>query len=162
MKLLSTAVAALSIAAFAGPVLADAASGNTESVIAARAALDQWVGAFNARDLDALMAQYDDEIVYLNAGAPAAVGSEAVRASFQGMFGAVEGFTLRYQELQAFGGADMAVLIGTYMLEPPAGVEVPAPTGRVSLVYRLTDDGTWKLIHDIDNNPPDATPAVFQ
>jgi ketosteroid isomerase-like protein len=125
--------------------------------------LDTWLAAFNAKDADALFALYDPESVYANAAAPLMRGVDQIRPWYEGAFKAVEG-TLHHKEEAAFIEGGMALLLGAYYFEPPKGVEAPADahlTGRVLLAYRRNAAGEWKLLFDIDNTPPDVTPATF-
>ena len=52
----------------------------------ARAALDKWLAALNAKDIDALIAVYDPEIVYANAAAPLLQGVDQIRPWFERAF----------------------------------------------------------------------------
>lgn len=129
--------------------------------------LATWLAAFNARDIDTLFSLYDPESVYANAGAPMMRGIEEIKPWYEQAFKAIEG-TLLHKEEAAFIEGGMAVLIGAYYFSPPEGVTPPADappethlTGRVALVYRRNEAGEWKLLFDMDNTPPDITPADF-
>jgi len=133
----------------------------SENIALIRANLDTWMAAFNAKNLDGLFALYDAESVYANASAPMMVGIPAIREWYAAAFENVAG-TLHFSEEKAFAGSDMGLLVGKYYFEPPAGeVAGENDTGRVALVYRKNEDGAWKLLFDMDNTPPDVTPADF-
>lgn len=90
-------------------------------------------------------------------------GIKQIKPWYDQAFQKVQG-TLRYKEEAAFIDGNMALLLGAYYFEPPAGVTPPEDvhlTGRVLLAYRRNDAGEWKLLFDIDNTPPDVTPALF-
>lgn len=128
-----------------------------------RKSLERWLTAFNAKDSDALFALYDPESIYANAAAPLMRGIEEIRPWYEQAFKVIEG-TLHYKEEAAFIESGMAVLLGAYYFAPPDGVTPPEDaqlTGRVLLAYRRNDAGEWKLLFDIDNTPPDVTPALF-
>ena len=129
----------------------------------ARATLDAWLDALNAKDIDALIAVYDPEIVYANAVAPLVQGVDQIKSWFEMIFPNITG-TLLYKEETAFLEGSMALLSGVYYFEPPAGVtlaEGDNPTGRVLVALRRNADGEWKFLFDMDNAPPDVSPALF-
>ncbi|MEM8977112.1 MAG: nuclear transport factor 2 family protein [Pseudomonadota bacterium] len=128
-----------------------------------RAKLDAWLAAFNAKDVDELIALYDPESVYANAAAPLLRGVDQIKPWFQNAFPNING-TLRYKEETAFLEGTMALLSGIYYFEPPAGVTLTEGdnlTGRVLVAFRRNPAGEWKLLFDIDNTPPDVSPALF-
>jgi ketosteroid isomerase-like protein len=90
-------------------------------------------------------------------------GVDEIRPWYEQAFKMMEG-TLLHQEEAAFVEGNMAVLLGAYYFSPPEGVTPPEEahlTGRVALVYRRNEAGEWKLLFDMDNTPPDVTPAQF-
>ncbi|MEM7504008.1 MAG: nuclear transport factor 2 family protein [Pseudomonadota bacterium] len=137
---------------------------NTTELNSVRASLDGWLAAFNAKDVETLIALYDPECVYANAAAPLLRGADQIKPWFEQAFPTIEG-TLRYKEETAFIEGTMAILSGVYYFEPPAGVtpsEDDNLTGRVLVAFRRNSAGEWKLIFDMDNTPPDVSPALFQ
>ncbi|MEM8970986.1 MAG: nuclear transport factor 2 family protein [Pseudomonadota bacterium] len=129
----------------------------------ARVTLDAWLAALNAKDIDALVAVYDSEIVYANAAAPLLQGVDQIKEWFEKVFPNIKG-TLRYKEESAFLEGTMALLSGVYYFEPPASVtpgEDDNLTGRVLVVLRRNAAGEWKFLFDMDNTPPDVSPALF-
>lgn len=136
---------------------------DTHEIDKVRAHLATWLAAFNAKDIDALFALYDPESIYANAGAPLMRGPKQIKPWYIQGFAAIQG-TLHHREEAAFVEGNMAILLGAYYFEPPAGVTPPADsylTGRVLLAYRRNPAGEWKLLFDMDNTPPDVTPALF-
>lgn len=126
-----------------------------------RESLNAWLAAFNAKDIDALMALYDAESSYANANAPLLTDLETIRARYGEGFNVLTG-TLRFKEEKAFATGGMGLIVGKYFFEPPAGEPVTGgSTGRVALVFRKDANGAWKLFFDMDNTPPDVTPADF-
>ena len=136
---------------------------NTTELDKARAALDAWLAALNAKDIEALVAVYDPEIVYANAVAPLLQGVDQIKQWFERVLPNIGG-TLLYKEETAFIEGAIALLSGVYYFEPPAGV-TPAEddnlTGRVLVAFRRTATGEWKFLFDMDNAPPDVSPALF-
>src|ERR1700730_96768 len=60
-------------------------AGSAAELAAIQAVDDVWVKAFNAGDVDTMVAQYDEQAVLLPPGAPAARGKAAIRAFFAKM-----------------------------------------------------------------------------
>ncbi|KAB7615313.1 DUF4440 domain-containing protein [Amylibacter sp. SFDW26] len=135
----------------------------TQEIQSVRENLKTWLAAFNAKDIDTLFTLYDPESVYANAGAPLMVGADQIRGWYAQAFQSIEG-TLLFKEEKLFLEGTMALIVGKYFFQPPEGVGVPDDanlTGRVSLVYRKPADGKWGLLFDMDNTPPDVSPADF-
>lgn len=128
-----------------------------------RANLQAWLRAFNDRDIQSLLALYDEDSVYANAGAPLLRGVEQIRPWYEQAFATIGG-TLRYKEENAIQDTRLAMLLGIYYFEPPQGQRPVADAplaGRVALVYRRNVNGEWKLLFDMDNNPPDVSARDF-
>ncbi len=137
---------------------------NQASLDGARANLTTWLEAFNEKDIDKLFSLYDEESIYANAGAALMKGKENIKAWYSEAFKMVAGI-LKYKEEAAFQEGGLALLVGQYYFQPPEGAEVPAEaslTGRVALVYRKAADGRCRLLFDMDNTPPDVSPANFK
>ena len=122
-----------------------------------------WLAAFNAKDTQTLQTFYDPQSRYANAAAPMFHGIEEIMPWYERAFSMVAG-TLLFKEEFLAQQTDMALLVGKYYFQPPADAVEPVEhaTGRVALVYRRTDDGRWLLLFDMDNTPPDVSPADFQ
>ncbi len=137
---------------------------NEEEIAKVRNNLSDWLAAFNEKSLDKLFSLYAADSMYANAGAPLLRGIEEIKPWYEEAFKQVEG-TLRYKEEAAVQQGSLAMLLGIYYFEPPTGVVPPVDaelTGRVSLIYRREQQGDWKLIFDMDNTPPDVSPASFR
>ena len=127
----------------------------------ARENLTTWLAAFNAKDVDALMALYDPESSYAEAGGPYLTSLEAIRARYAAGFEAISA-TLLFQEETAVAGSDIALIVGKCYFALPAGPQGAGSTGRVALVYRKQSDGAWKLLFDMDNAGIDVSPQDFE
>lgn len=126
-----------------------------------RSNLESWLAAFNEKDIEGLLTHYDDETVYANANAPIIAGKQAIRERYSTAFASVQG-TLKFKEEHAFIEEGMGLIIGKYYFEPGADAASEGGTGRVALVYRRQVDGSWGLLFDMDNDPPDVLPADFK
>ena len=132
-------------------------------MVLVRENLTKWLAAFNAKDIDVLMSLYDEDSLYANAEAPLLRGVQQIRPWYEQAFELITG-RLLYKEEAAMQSGSLAMLIGKYFFSPPAGSPVPDQaqlTGRVSLLYRRDKLGEWRLVFDMDNTPPDVTPADF-
>ncbi len=123
--------------------------------------LETWLKAFNNKDIDSLFTLYDPESLYANAGAPMRRGIKEIKPGYEKMFASIKG-TLLFQEEYAFQDGRLAFLVGKYFFQPLEGQQ-PSDNdaGRVVLVYRKSENGEWLLLFDMDNSPPDCTPADF-
>ena len=102
---------------------------------------DAWDVAFNARDIDALVATYTRNGRRLNPDEPEHVGEEAIRVSFESEFGAnAEEETNAIVWLEVEG--DWAYVVGTSSTE--------SETSKWAAIVRRTPDG-WKFYLDIWN-----------
>jgi uncharacterized protein (TIGR02246 family) len=117
---------------------------------------DRFGEAYNANDLDGLLALYEDDAV-LEFGAGGRVqGTAAIRAALT-PFLALRG-TISYHRRFCVVLGDLALLSITYRLtggRAPDGSTVE--TGGVTVeLARRQKDGTWKYLIDLSNG---ATPA---
>ena len=144
----------------AEPTSHSAASEVQDNLTSMRANLDAWLTAFNAKDIDALMALYDPESSYAGAVGPYLTSLDAIRAQYTVGFNAINA-TLLFKEEKAVAGSDMGLIVGKFYLAPPEGQAGPGPTGRVALLYRKQSDDSWKLLFDMDNSPGDISPDDF-
>ncbi|MEM7467781.1 MAG: nuclear transport factor 2 family protein [Pseudomonadota bacterium] len=128
-----------------------------------RSNLAGWLAAFNEKNLEKLFSYYHLESLYANANAPLLRGVAQIKPWYENMLKTFSG-TLEYQEEAAIQEGSLAMLLGAYFFRPPNGETVsvdPTTTGRVCLIYRKNERGNWKLIFDMDNNPPDIVPDQF-
>lgn len=118
--------------------------------IAARS--QAWEDAFNAKDVDALVAFYSADALVLPSHAPMGRGSDVVRGVFDEMISAGLSGTLDTLEATAVG--DLGVHTGTYTLSA-GGVEVDR--GKFMETWRKID-GEWRITADIFNSDLPAAP----
>jgi uncharacterized protein (TIGR02246 family) len=138
------------------PSGADAAA----ELAAIHAVDDAWVKAFNAGDVDTMVAQYDEQAVLLPPGAPAARGKVAIRAFFAKMTAEAGRDGLAFSlDTKPAGGAhgDMGWASGNYVVKDKAGHVVD--TGKYLSVSKKKD-GKWLYIRDTWNS--DSPPAGRQ
>lgn len=126
-----------------------------------REALASWLSAFNARNLEALMALYDPDAVYANDTAPLMRGINEIRPWFEDTFSSMQA-KAHFKEEALFQGPELALIIGKFFTEFLEGdSENLGETGRVVVAFRRSKEGRWRLVFDMDNRPPDVQPSDF-
>jgi ketosteroid isomerase-like protein len=134
----------------AAPVVDEAA--------AVRTIAESWDPIANAEDLDGMMGLFAADAVRLNAGEPAVVGAEAIRADFAAAWGG-EGASVGsnpVDEVQV--GENWAFARGTFLdrtTAPDTG-EVTEERGKWVSIFRKTADG-WKYHIDAWNRDAPAS-----
>jgi ketosteroid isomerase-like protein len=129
-----------------------------DEAAAVRAVADSWDPVANAENLDGMMAFHAADAVRLNAGEPAVVGPEAIRADFAADWageGALVGSN-PVDEVQVAGS--WAFARGTFLNRTTAAGtgEVTEARGKWATIYRKTADG-WKIHVDSWNRDAPAS-----
>ena len=108
----------------------------------------EFVEAFNAGDLEALVALYEPEAVFVVDGNRPVIGIEAIREAYRGFLAAHPKISLETRGIYRRGD-DIALLHGRWKLTGtgPDGAEV-SREGRNTEVVRRQADGSWKFIID--------------
>ena len=117
------------------------------------AAADRWEEAFNAGDIDALVALYAEDARLLAPNAELAQGRDAVRAAFSEMI--ASGIKGELETIEAVVAGDVGYRVGTYSLQGPDGGAIER--GKYVEVWRQID-GDWRIANDIWNSD---MPAAF-
>jgi ketosteroid isomerase-like protein len=152
---MSRTIAVLLLTAL-GAATASAASADIKASEAA--AHDAYVNAINSNDLDTLMADLADDVVYQSPGEPEIVGKAAVRAWGAAYFSSTLthwkktsiGFTVNGDwafERYHYESADTDRKTGT----------VTRDTGKGINVFRRCSDGRWRVA--VDGWSSDRTPG---
>ncbi|HVS04188.1 MAG TPA: nuclear transport factor 2 family protein [Thermoanaerobaculia bacterium] len=130
----------LLVAGAAAPAVADAAA-----ALAARA--EGWVEAFNAGDVDAIVALYGAEARLLPPNAELTRGLDAVRQTFGGWIEAGLKGDLATVETVVVG--DLGYRLGTFTVLGDDGSEIDR--GKFIEIWRQID-GEWVITEDIWNS----------
>jgi len=110
--------------------------------------------AFNAGDAGALAALYEPDAVLVFDGQPVH-GSRAIRAVFAGYLRTRVRMTLETRSIVENEAEGLAVLHGTWTLEPvPPDADALATQGLSTEVVRRQADGTWLFVVDLPYTPP--------
>lgn len=114
---------------------------------------DAWETAFNAGDVDALVALYTDDARILPPNAELAQGSAAVALEFGEMI--ASGVSIGLDTIDAQIAGDIGYRVGSYTIIAPDGAVVDR--GKYVETWRLAN-GEWKISSDIWNSDmPAAT-----
>lgn len=154
----SAAIVAVSLAALAGcqkPV--DTAAVSDEI----KRGVQDWAAAYNAGDVETIVAKYSDNAVVMGPGAPAAAGRDAIREFIaRDSAGAkAAGVTLVIGGNDEVGvSGDLAWHSGPYTVNDASGNAVDSGN---YLEVQQNFDGKWMIIRDIWNSDraPAAAPA---
>ena len=117
---------------------------------------EAWEAAFNAKDVDGIVALYTSDARVLPPNAEMVSGSDAVRTIFGGFIDAGIGGELTSIESKISG--NIAYDVGTYALHNDDG---PVDNGKFIVTFRRGDDGEWRINNDIWNSdvPVPAEPT---
>jgi len=125
-----------------------------------------YIAAWNAGKVDALLALFTSDAELQGPGSPAVKGTDALRTYFNNTLGTPTRPTIDIKQGKLVGRQDLAVAAGTYTLTPPtppppAKGAAPAPPAPIAAKYlsvamRQTD-GTWKI--SFQATSADAPPA---
>lgn len=117
---------------------------------------EAFLAAFNARDLDALVALYEPDAVLVAQPGQVASGHDQIREALAG-FLALNG-PIEMTHIGAIHGAGIAIVYGRWTVEGTGPDGQPLAVGGVtSDVVRRGDDGGWRFV--VDNPFADATIA---
>jgi len=134
------------------------AADETDAADVIKAAAREWIVAFKAGDIDALMKLYTPDAFVALHGQPAMRGKAAIRDYFAPKLGTAEvEFVLDFEEIQVHG--DVAHLVSKYwyLSVPEGGGEPLRDAGRSALIYKKAPDGSWLIYLDIDQQTPDVS-----
>ncbi len=138
-------------------LLATPAAATPADEAAIRAHGREWVRAFKAGDIEALMRLYTPDAEVALHGKPKLKGSDAIRAYFTPLLKTPPDadFLLAEESLVVDGAQAFFLSKYWFTIRTPAG-DIP-DAGRSLIVYRKGDDGIWRLRVDIDQAAPDVT-----
>jgi ketosteroid isomerase-like protein len=128
---------------------------------AVRAADEEWMKVFSAKDLDKSVAFCDEKGAVLSPNAPIAQGREAIAKSFAGFFTLPNlKITWHADKADVAKSGELGYTSGTYQMTftDPAGKPVP-DKGKYVTVWTKQADGSWKVLLDIFNTDMPAPGA---
>jgi len=108
--------------------------------------------AFNAGDLDSLVALYEVNAVLVVNGQPVA-GQELIRKAYEAYLGRKARMTLKTRSVVMFDDS-LALLHGDWILSPAPGDKPGSTTqGMSTEVVRRQPDGSWRFVIDNPYTP---------
>jgi len=107
--------------------------------------------AFNLGDVEALIALYEPNAVYVING-QSVTGRESIREAFQSLLPTRGLMTLETRAV-VVSQQGLAVLHGGWVIEPLTGGAELATRGLSTEVVRKQQDGTWLFVIDIPYTP---------
>lgn len=139
----------LTAAAAAAMAMAGPASAETPQEKAAHKAHDVYLAAINSNDLDTFLDAVTDDIVFIAPNSPVMVGKAEVGPWVGGYF---EAFATKWEKtsVEFVVSDDWAFERYTYIAvdTPRRGGEAYTDTGNGINIYRLGDDGVWRVARD--------------
>lgn len=131
---------------------ADAPADPAAALAAIDAVEQGQASAINARDLAGATAVYADDARFFDAGSPAVSGSEAIKASFEGLL-ADENAALEITRATSWAAAsgDLVVTQATYKFTTTGEDGQPVTVdGLNQTVWQKQPDGSWKIVSDFN------------
>ena len=131
------------------------------SMDAIRAADQEWLKVFAAKDLDKSVAFVTDDGSVLAPNAPIATGHAAIRQLFSGFF-ALPNLKISWHpvRVEVARSGELGYTSGAYemIFNDPSG-KLISDKGKYVTVWKKQRDGSWKVLLDIFNSDlPASTP----
>jgi len=123
--------------------------------------LDAYAAAVRAKDVDAFVALYADDVRNFDLWAEWSYdGKEALRGMVAEWFGSLpadEVVAVRFDDVRTLAGTDVAAVSAftTFAAESPDGTELRSMNNRLTWVLRQDADGGWKIAHEHTSAPAD-------
>jgi uncharacterized protein (TIGR02246 family) len=119
-----------------------------------------WDDAWNAGDIDALLAFYTSDAVLMGPNEPAVTGREAMRARFRSYFDIYDDETKSSLEDVRVSG-DLAVVRGIYtdVSRPRTGGAPASEKGKWIGAYQRQPDGSWRIFWEMTSSDLPAVDA---
>jgi ketosteroid isomerase-like protein len=134
------------------PSSAQKARSKTEDAV--RAADQEWLRVFAAKDLEKSVAFCTDDGSVLAPNVPIATGKEAIRKLFSGFF-ALPNLNISWQpaKVQVAKSGELGYTSGTYQMSfNDASGKLISDRGKYVTVWKRQGDGSWKVLLDIFNS----------
>ncbi len=127
---------------------------------AVRAADEQWMKVFSAKDLDKSVAFCDEKGAVLAPNAPVAEGREAIAKSFSGFFTLPDlKITWHADKADVAKSGELGYTSGTYQMSFTGPGKTVTDKGKYVTVWKKEADGSWKVLLDIFNTDMPAPDA---
>ena len=113
--------------------------------------------SFTGGDANAIMAQYSDKAVMIDAADPTPSADRKVQTGWARNFVSMQprDYTVPDRRIQLLG-PDAFVSSGTETFTVAAGSARPTVSARFTDVFQRQKDGSWKIVHEHVSMPPTA------
>lgn len=115
----------------------------------------EWVRSIVAKDAELCVRNYAADGMLIVPGMPPMKGTEALRAGWKGML-ADPAFKLHFSanRVDVAKSGDLAVTSGKYTMTmtSPKTKQPVSDTGSYVTVYRMQNDGEWRVVTDINSS----------
>jgi uncharacterized protein (TIGR02246 family) len=134
-------------------------------VVAINEVREREVALASSGNIDNLLTVYASDVHFMAPNEPTAHGEEALRKSFEAMFGQVT-LNVRYTSSEVTVAGDWAVdrYAGVITATPKAGGRPTEEKIKGVHVMKRQPDGTWRIAQDVWNSdapaPPSAAPPA--
>ena len=118
-----------------------------------KAVLNKWLTSLDSGNLEGMLETCDENVVVANEGQPTTIGIKAIADKYAPRIEAATfNSTFDIQHIAAYG--DFALVVGHFGVESTnkATGDKSGGSGRLAINYRRHNDGSWKMILDMDNN----------
>ena len=111
--------------------------------------------SFTTGDVKAIMAQYADKAVMIDAAAADPSADRAVQTGWAGNFNSMQprDFRVVGRRIQLLGN-DAFISSGIETFTVAAGAARPTVSARFTDVFQRQKDGSWKIVHEHVSMPP--------
>ncbi len=119
---------------------------------------EQAEASFTTGDTKAIMAQYSNNAVMIDASAPVPSTDRKVQTGWASSFVSMKpaDYHVPDRHIQIVG-PDAFVSSGTEVFTVEAGAARPTVSARFSDVFQRQKDGSWKIVHEHVSMPPQAS-----
>ncbi len=119
--------------------------------------------SFTTGDVKAIMAQYANNAVMIDAAAADPSADRAVQTGWAGNFNSMQprDFRVVGRRIQLIGN-DAFISSGVETFTVAAGAARPTVSARFSDVFQLQKDGSWKIVHEHVSMPPPPAESAPQ
>jgi hypothetical protein len=119
---------------------------------------EQAEATFTTGDTKAIMAQYANNAVMIDAAAPAPSTDRKVQTGWANNFVSMKpaDYHVPDRHIQIVG-PDAFISSGTEVFTVEAGAARPTVSARFSDVFQRQKDGSWKIVHEHVSMPPQAS-----
>lgn len=118
-----------------------------------KAVLNQWLKSLDSGNLEGMIETCDPEVIVANENQPTTIGVDAIRDKYAPRIAAANfESSFEIEHIKVYG--NFALVIGSFAVKmtDKETHQINGGSGRLALNYRRHENGSWKMILDMDNN----------